>query len=156
MAQEYTVTKAFQATVSKEDKTPKSFQSHGNTLYVWKVQLAGVAGWINVNKQEGNEVKEGDTLYGDVVPNQWNTGFDFKGAQRPLDGSQPQSAPVAQSAPQTPQTAPTHPTEGVTQDDKLDYIIGMLEDLRDLRNDAVKAFPEAPTEPSTDLDDLDI
>jgi hypothetical protein len=158
MPQEYTVLKAFQATVSKEDKTPKSFTNGaGQTLFVWKAQLANIPGWVNINKQAGNEVREGDTLYGTVTPNQWNTGYDFKGAQRPQEAPlTPPTLNIVSVAAQTPGAQST----SVTADDKLDYIIGMLEELRGEQRTVESIFPSNPVAaapaPVNQLGSLDI
>lgn len=151
MAQEYQVTKAFQATVSKEDKTPKSFTNKaGQTLFVWKVQVAGNSNWININKQEGNVINPGDSIYGDIVPNQWNTGFDFRGEQRPL-GQAPASSG---SAPLSP-----NPTANVSAlEAKVDRILEVVETLAGIRDEALAAFDEPKTAVPANggLDDLDI
>ena len=144
MAQEYQVTKAFQATVSKEDKTPKSFTNKaGQTLFVWKVQVAGNSNWININKQEGNVINPGDSIYGDIVPNQWNTGFDFRGEQRPL-GQAPASSG---SAPLTPAPAGSSSLEA-----KVDRILEVVEKLNGERDEALTVFGDT----ATSVDDLDI
>lgn len=162
MPQEYQVVKAFQATVSREDKTPKSFVNKaGQQLFVWKVQINGVQGWVDVNKQAGNQINPGDTLYGSIGPNQWNTGYIFTAAQRPMNNVQaPQtgfSPQVVQSPiqrPQTPQTAST----SVTIDDKLDAIIDMLQQLvYPAENTAVAAPPvQDATEYQPTEDDMAI
>jgi len=155
MAQEYKVTRAFQATVSKEDKTPKSFVNKaGQTLFVWKVQVEGNPNWLNINKQEGNEIKTGDVLYGDITPNQWNTGFDFRSEQRPL-GEVPSN---------TGKQSSQGSSAAVSSDlaEKIDYLVTGMETLLGIRDDALAAFgepesPKAPTAvPANGLDDLDI
>ena len=127
MSKAYTVAQAFQATVSKEDKTPKTVELNGNTFNAWKVKLDGESGkgWINVNKKLGNEIKPGDELYGDVVQidGKFGTFYNFKSASKPL-GSLP-------SSPSQP-AAPVESTSTVSTElmhDKLDYIIGMLEGM---------------------------
>lgn len=149
MPQEYQVVKAFQATVSREDKTPKSFVNKaGQQLFVWKVQINGVQGWIDVNKQAGNVINAGDTIFGTLEPNQWNTGYVFKGAQRPMNnvqapqtGFSPQMVQSPIQRPQTPQTAST----SVTIDDKLDAIIDMLLQLQQLLPSQGNQTVAAPT-----------
>lgn len=140
MAQDIKVAKAFQATVSKEDKTPKTFVNKaGQTLYVWKVQFEGRNDWINVNKQEGNEIKAGDTMYGSIVEEQapWGTVHAFKGEQRPLDAPAPQSKSGTSS----------NSLEG-----KVDRILELVEKLNGERDEALTVFGEA----ATSVDDLDI
>jgi len=147
MSQAYTVTQAFQATVSKEDKTPKTVELNGNTFNAWKVKLDGESGkgWINVNKKPGNELKPGDELYGDVVQidGKFGTFYNFKSASRPmgdLQASKPSSS-VAQATPSdTPSAVSTE-----LMHDKLDYIIELLE----------KLGVEPATKP-VNLEDLDI
>ena len=123
MSQAYKVTQAFQATVSKEDKTPKVIEFNGHTFNAWKVKLDGQAdkGWINVNKKPGNEIKPGDELYGDIATIEGHFGvfYNFKSASRPL-GERPAVAP-SQSI---------DDGEGSVHE-KLDYIIGLLEELAD-------------------------
>ena len=140
MSQAYKVTQAFQATVSKEDKTPKTVELNGNTFNAWKVKLDGQSGkgWININKKPGNEIKPGDELYGDVVQidGKFGTFYNFKSASKPL-GSLPVSQEVHEDAPSSVSTELMH--------DKLDYIIELLE----------KLGVEPATKP-VNLEDLDI
>lgn len=153
MSQAYKVAQAFQATVSKEDKTPKTVTFDGHTFNAWKVKLVdqeeyGVEDkeWINVNKKPGNEIKPGDELYGDINPvnGKFGTFYNFKSASRPL-GDAP--------APQQANSAPEVQTEdGVSVHDKLDHIIELLESI--VMPEAVaKTFPGAKP---VDLGDLDI
>lgn len=145
MSQAYKVAQAFQATVSKEDKTPKTVELNGNTFNAWKVKLDGESdkGWINVNKKPGNEIKPGDELYGDIkqIDGKFGTFYNFSSASRPLG-----DLPAKQAEPADDFTANVS-TELVH--DKLDYIIGLLETI----TDPTKAT-QSTTAPS--LDDLDI
>ena len=158
MAQDFKVVKAFQATVSKEDKTPKSFTSHGKELFVWKVQFEGheSKGWLNVNKQAGNEVKEGDVLYGDLTIGQWPDGkerYDFKGAQRP----EGQSAPTPQASTPTASPATQAPKHSGDLEAKVDLVISYLEVILehyDIQRGAGQAFPDAAEEDDINLDDI--
>lgn len=147
MSQAYKVAQAFQATVSKEDKTPKTVEFDGHTFNAWKVKLEGQTdkGWINVNKKPGNEIKPGDELYGDItqIDGKFGTFYNFKSASRPL-GEAP--AAQAESAPADDFTANVS-TELVH--DKLDYIIDLLEKLVDPKTGQ-------PVTQSPDLEDLDI
>lgn len=88
MARDLTVAACFKATVSKEDSTPKTFESHGQTFQVWRVKFEGRTDWVSVNRKLDNEIVAGDILYGDIVENQWGK-FDFKSAQRPLGSVAP-------------------------------------------------------------------
>ena len=124
MSQEYKVEQAFQATVSKEDKTPKTTTINGNTFNIYKVKFEGEGskGWININKKPGNEVKKGDSLYGDIkeVNGQYGTFYNFSSASRPF----------GQSAPKAVSNTPVETQSSVSTElihDKLDYIIGLLE-----------------------------
>lgn len=140
MAQDIKVAKAFQATVSREDKTPKTFVSKaGQTLFVWKVQFEGRNDWINVNKQEGNEIKAGDIMYGSIVEEQapWGTVYAFKGERRPLDAPAPQSS----------SGTPSNSLEG-----KVDRILELVEELAGERDEALAVFNDS----ATSVDDLDI
>lgn len=152
MSQAYKVTQAFQQTVSKEDKTPKTVTLNGNTFNAWKVKLEnqedfGVEAkdWINVNKKPGNEIKPGDELYGDLNPidGQYGRFWNFKSASRPLG-----EAPARSSSPAPAEDFTANVSTELVHD-KLDYIIGLLEIITD----------PAQAKPSTtapDLDDLDI
>lgn len=149
MSQVYKVAQAFQATVSKEDKTPKTVELNGNTFNAWKVKLDGQSdkGWINVNKKPGNQLAPGDELYGDVaqIDGKFGTFYNFKSASRPLGEMPADSQSSVQSSPRLD----TDETQ-----DKLDYIIGMLEQLVDPALASVsKVFPGSKP---VDLDDLDI
>ena len=147
MSQSYKVTQAFQATVSKEDKTPKTVELNGNTFNAWKVKLDGQSdkGWINVNKKPGNEIHPGDELYGDIkqIDGKFGTFYNFSSASRPLG-----EAPAQSSSPAPAEDFTANVSTELVHD-KLDYIIGLLETI----TDPAKAKPstEAPS-----LDDLDI
>lgn len=157
MSKAYKVAQAFQATVSKEDKTPKTVTFDGNTFSAWKVKLEGqeefgVEGkdWINVNKKPGNEIKPGDELYGDLTPIDGKFGrfWNFKSASRPLGEAPAQAA-----------QAPAEDfTQGIVSEitqDKLDYIIGLAEAIAEaVGANAAQPSTQAPGSP--DLDDLDI
>lgn len=144
MAQAYTVSQAFQATVSKEDKTPKTVELNGNTFNAWKVKLAGQSdkGWINVNKKPGNEINPGDELYGDIkqIDGKFGTFYNFSSASRPLG-----------ELPASPKPVSTNES-GISIDDKLDHIIQLLESLA-LPEEVAKTFPGATP---VNLNDLDI
>jgi hypothetical protein len=151
MSQAYKVAQAFQATVSKEDKTPKTVEFDGHTFNAWKVKIDGQSdkGWINVNKKPGNEIKPGDELYGNIaqIDGKFGTFYNFKSASRPLGQATPATASQASA-----------PADDLTQD-KLDYIIGLLESITDPALASVSTvFPGAKTVATTapDLDDLDI
>ena len=150
MSQAYKVSQAFQATVSKEDKTPKTVTFNGHTFNAWKVKLEnqedyGVEGnqWINVNKKPGNEIKPGDELYGDLdrVDGKFGTFYNFKSASRPLG-----EAPAASSSNGGSEDFTANISTELVHD-KLDYIIDMLEKLVE---------PTQATTAAPALDELDI
>ena len=149
MSKAYTVSQAFQATVSKEDKTPKTVELNGNTFNAWKVKLDGESdkGWINVNKKPGNEIHPGDELYGDVVQidGKFGTFYNFKSASRPL-GELPASPKSSSS------NANDVDSDGASVHEKLDHIIALLESIA-LPEGVAQTFPGA--EP-VNLQDLDI
>ena len=153
MSQAYKVAQAFQATVSKEDKTSKTVELNGNTFNAWKVKLDGQSdkGWINVNKKPGNEIHPGDELYGDVVQidGKFGTFYNFKSASRPLG-----EAPAQASTPAPAEDFTQGVVSEITQD-KLDYIIGLAEAIAEAVG-ANAAQPSTTAPGSPDLDDLDI
>lgn len=154
MSQAYKVTQAFQATVSKEDKTPKTVTFDGNTFNAWKVKLDGHSdkGWINVNKKPGNEIAAGDELYGDIaqIDGKFGTFYNFKSASRPLG-----EAPATNSQPSGGEDWTSNLSTELAHD-KLDYIIGLLEAVAEKVNAEAQPSTTAPGSGSPDLDDLDI
>lgn len=154
MSQAYKVAQAFQATVSKEDKTPKTVTFDGNTFNAWKVKLDGQSdkGWINVNKKPGNEIHPGDELYGDVVQidGKFGTFYNFKSASRPLG-----EAPAAPSQSSGSEDFTSNLSTELAHD-KLDYIIGLLEAVADRSGVDPATATVSTTAPSPDLEDLDI
>lgn len=146
MSQAYKVSQAFQATVSKEDKTPKTVEFDGHVFNAWKVKLDGEGdkGWINVNKKPGNEIKPGDELYGDVVQidGKFGTFYNFKSASRPLG-----DLPLPKSNDQGTDSEIIN-----LINDKLDYIIELLEPNQDVA--AVNKV--IPGSKPVNLEDLDI
>ena len=158
MSQAYKVAQAFQTTVSKEDKTPKTVNINGNVFNAWKVKIEnqedhGVEGnqWINVNKKPGNEIKPGDEIYGDInaVNGKFGTFYNFKSASRPLG-----EAPVQTAQAAAPAAGSGNFTNIQTElaHDKLDYIIGLAEAIAE----AVGANEPKPSNEAPSLDDLDI
>lgn len=158
MSQAYKVTQAFQQTVSKEDKTPKTVTLNGNTFNAWKVKVEnqedyGVEGnqWINVNKKPGNEIKPGDELYGDLNPVDGKFGrfWNFKSQSRPLG-----EAPAANSQSSSGEDWTSNLSTELAHD-KLDYIIGLAEAIAEKLGAEATPSTTAPGS-SPDLDDLDI
>lgn len=155
MSQAYKVTQAFQATVSKEDKTPKTVELNGNTFNAWKVKLDGQSdkGWINVNKKPGNEIKPGDELYGDIkqIDGKFGTFYNFSSASRP-SGEAPATSSQSSSGEDWTSNLSTELAH-----DKLDYIIGLLEALAEKSGVNPADATVGTTQPgSPDLGDLDI
>ena len=154
MSQAYKVTQAFQATVSKEDKTPKTVELNGNTFNAWKVKLDGQGdkGWINVNKKPGNEIHPGNELYGDVVQvdGKFSTFYNFKSASRPLG-----EAPATNSQSSGGEDWTSNLSTELVHD-KLDYIIGLAEAIAEKLGAEATPSTTAPGSSSPDLDDLDI
>ena len=159
MSQAYKVVQAFQQTVSKEDKTPKTVNINGNTFNAWKVKLEnqedfGVENtqWINVNKKPGNEIKPGDELYGDLTPIDGKFGrfWNFKSASRPLG-----EAPAQASSPAPAEDFTSNLSTELAHD-KLDYIIGLAEAIAEKLGANATPSTTAPGNTSPDLDDLDI
>ena len=154
MSQAYKVTQAFQATVSKEDKTPKTVELNGNTFNAWKIKLEGQSdkGWINVNKKPGNEIHPGDELYGDVVQidGRFGTFYNFKSASRPLG-----EAPATNSQASGGEDFTSNLSTELAHD-KLDYIIAILEAVSEKLGAEAQPSTTAPGSGSPDLDDLDI
>lgn len=145
MSQAYKVTQAFQATVSKEDKTPKTVELNGNTFNVWKVKLDGHGdkGWINVNKKPGNEIKQGDELYGEIakIDGKFGTFYNFKSASKPFGETVQPTQPEG-----------TYRTDDIHQ--KLDYVIELLESL--VENGTPSRETKSVGSTPVNLDELDI
>jgi len=154
MSQVYTVEKAFQSTVSKEDKTPQVVQTKGGDMHKYMVQVEGqgTSDWLGILKKPGNVVTVGDEMYGDLVTNQWGK-LQFNRAQMPQDGSVRlnTAAPAAPAA--RALQAPAAQPNG-EQGDKLDYIISMLENFLESKG---IAKPEAGADgPQSDDGPVDL
>lgn len=115
MAQEYTVTKAFQST-DQGTKEVTIVPTKGGDMHKFLVQVANqpVAGWLNILKKPGNEVKEGDKLFGDITENQWGKP-QFTKADRPF-GSEAQTAAAA-------------PVASGDLEAKIDYLTSLIENF---------------------------
>jgi len=156
MAKFYKVSKAFQATVSKEDKTPVT-DEHGNVKFMFQVEGQGKEGWMSIQRKPGGTLEAGDYVYG--IVDEWDNGKAKFVRQQVPDGVEyPADAPKRESTP-APAAAPAEDfTANVSTElvhDKLDYIIGLVEAIAD------KVGAEDPTPSTTapgnnDLDDLDI
>lgn len=141
MAQEFTVIKAFLST-DKDTKEPQIIQTKGGDNHKYMVQVANqpVPGWMGILKKPGNEIKEGDTIYGDIVKNDWGKP-QFNRSERPMGPLQGSTAPQTNS-----------PSAGVvTLDDiynEIKYVRGLLENQFQSQAQA-----KPGTAPSTQGDD---
>lgn len=158
MAKFYKVSKAFQATVSKEDKTPVT-DDHGNVKFMFQVENQGKEGWMSLQRKPGGTLEPGDYVYG--IVDEWDNGKAKFVRQQVPDGVEyPADAPKrpatpAEGAAAVDATSPVQQSEldELTQD-KLDYIIGMLEQLTN--PDLANVNKVIPGSKPVDLEDLDI
>lgn len=118
MAQEYTISNAYPATV-KATGEHRTFEAHGNTLYVWRLFFEGLEGYYMTNRKEDNAPQKGDVVYGTLGEDKFGNGT-FKSEQRPL-GQLP-----------TRNTNSTSVSGDV--DAKLDYLISMVESMADMKS----------------------
>ena len=153
MAKFYKVSKAFQATVSKEDKTPVT-DEHGNVKFMFQVEEQGKEGWMSIQRKPGGTLEAGDYVYG--IVDEWDNGKAKFVRQQVPDGVEyPADAPKRPATPAEGAAAVDAKddfTANVSTElvhDKLDYIIGLLETITDPAQ--AKVSTTAP-----DLDDLDI
>lgn len=130
MAKFYKVSKAFQATVSKEDKTPQ-VDEHGNIKFMFQVENQGKEGWMSLQRKAGSTLEAGDYVYG--IVDEWEGGkAKFVRQQVPEGTEYPADAPKRSAS-----TATASQTEKETSSlstisvdlihEKLDYIINILE-----------------------------
>ena len=148
MAKDYTVKRAFQGTVSKEDKTPQVIDTRAGQCHKFIVQFEGQEdkGWIQILRKIENgaskPVTEGEVLYGDLTENNYGK-WDFKRMQRP-DG---QFAPKQGPAPAQ--------NGSKTLEDKIDHLTALIENF--LRTQGVGATTtEANTKSFDDIDDAPV
>ena len=114
MAQDWKVSKAFLST-DKDTKEPQIVSTPGGDKHKFMVQVDNqpVPGWMSVLKKVGNKVEVGDTIYGDIVENNWGKP-QFNRAQKPFQaGAQP--------------LPPQNTGKPSSIESKLDYIISLLE-----------------------------
>ena len=92
MSKDYKVTQAFRSTVSKTDKTQKTWNSDNGTFYLWQAKVNEFPGWFQLRKKdEASTINPGDTIYGDFVQGSWPDGkprLDFKPASKPFASNQ--------------------------------------------------------------------
>ena len=142
MAKDLKVAKAFQSTVSKEDKTPQVVQTRGGEMHKFMVQFEGRNDWIGILKKPGNVVNAGDSLYGNIIEDgQWGKP-EFKGEQKPFG-----EAPAPQAS--APRAATTQPSG--TVEEKLDYLISLVENFLESQGSAKRTS----TTTDTVLEDVD-
>lgn len=146
MAQEYTVTKAFQSK-DRDTKEPQVIKTANGEMHKYMVQVENqpVQGWMGILKKPGNEVNEGDVLYGDITENDWGKP-QFKRADRPFGGQS--------QAPQAPQQS----SGGVTNEqimEELKYVRGLLENRFQDRSQAAAPSSPADDDGPVDLSALD-
>lgn len=154
MPQLYKVTKAFLST-EKDSKEPQVIQTQGGPAHKFMVQVANqpVDGWFSILKKPGNEVKEGDEIYGEITENQWGKP-NFKRMQNPNEGFGGQR----QSAPSTPSTS-SQPSGSL--EEKVDYLISLVENFLDTKQSTGKAqagadfVPKDTPDGPVDLSSLD-
>ena len=155
MAKFYKVSKAFQATVSREDKTPV-VDDHGNVKFMFQVENQGKEGWMSLQRKPGGTLEPGDYVYG--IVDEWDNGKAKFVRQQVPDGVEyPADAPKRPATPSQPSGGEDFTSNLSTElaHDKLDYIIGMLEAVSE-KLGAEAHHPMAPGTGSPDLDDLDI
>lgn len=158
MPKVFKVEKAFQSTVSKEDKTPQVITTKGGEMHKYMVQFENQAipGWIGILKKPGNAVNEGDEMYGVLEENEWGKP-QFTRMQLPQDGSVKLNS-GAPSTSNAPQAAPNAPQASGELEAKVDYLISLVENFLESQGVA-KPKPankglEADDQP-INLDELD-
>lgn len=89
MSQEYKIAQAFRSTVSKTDKTQKTWVSDYGKFWLWQAQVEEFPGqWFQLKKKdEASVVNPGDTIYGSFIQGSWPDGkprLDFKSESKPF------------------------------------------------------------------------
>ncbi len=107
-AQEYTISNAYPA-ITKATGTQKSFITHGNELFVWRLFFDGKEGYYINNRKQDNPPKKGDVVYGVIGEDKFGNA-SFRSESRPL-GQLPTNSKPAESF----------------DDEKLDYLISLTE-----------------------------
>lgn len=141
MPQVWKVKKAFQST-NRETGEADVVKTQGGDMHKFMVQVEGqpIDGWLQILKKPGNEVKQGDELYGDIVENNWGKP-QFNRAQRPQEGFGTSPSPAAS-------TQPSQPSGELEA--KVDYLISLVENFLDSQG---VSRPEPATESATSDDD---
>ena len=156
MPKVFTVEKAFLST-GEDKKTPQVINTQGGEMHKYMVQFKdqSIPGWIGILKKPGNEVKQGDEMYGVLEENNWGKP-QFTRMQLPQDGSvqlKTSNAPAAQ-----PAQAPSAPakTNGGSVEQKLDYIISLLENKGNFPVNEPTTVPASQERPSTNDGDAPV
>lgn len=119
--QDFTVTKAF-ISKNRETQVIDEIPTQGGPMHKFIFQLAEHPGvWFNTLKKPGNELKEGDKVYGTVGENNYGK-LAFVKASRP----QGQGYPAAQ-APRPQQAAPQGAVTLQMVYNELKLVRGLLE-----------------------------
>ena len=152
MAQDYTVTRAFQAT-DKGTGEPEVINTKGGPMHKYIFQVEEYPDWLNTLRKIDQEGKSkalnvGDTVYGDITENNYGK-MQFQRQSRPDGNYGGAPAPAAR-----PQSAAQ--TGGRTTDQKLDYIISLLENqFRPTQAAGTDASPTDNDERPVDLSEID-
>lgn len=140
MSKDITVAKAFQST-DRDTKEPQVVNTKGGEMHKYMVQFEGRKDWIGILKKPGNEVKAGDTMYGDIIEDgQWGKP-EFKKAERPFGAAAQSATPVASG----------------DLEAKIDYLTSLVENFleRQEGRGADKASPtDTPDDVPVDLSEL--
>ncbi len=106
-AREYIISNAYPA-IAKATGQQKSFEAHGNTLFVWRLFFEGMDGYYLTNRKEDNVPNKGDEVYGVIGEDKFGN-KTFKSESRPMGML---SNKKAQS-----------------DDDRIDYIMQLVEKI---------------------------
>lgn len=117
MAQFYTVDKCFPNSDKQTKERIINDGQYGPTVkWLFKVKEANTSKWMSVNRKPDNDLKPGESLYGDIE--QWPDGGEKFVRKQPPMGSQ---------APQNASTSKQQSAGSGDVNKKLDYIISLLE-----------------------------
>jgi len=112
-AQEYTISNAYPAIV-KATGQQRSFEAHGNTLFVWRLFFEGVDGYFLTNRKEDNPPQKGDVVYGVLGEDKFGNGT-FKSESRPLG--------------QLPSRPSSNAEVSGELEAKVDYLVSLVEGI---------------------------
>lgn len=140
VAQEYTISNAYPAIV-KATGQQRSFEAHGNTLFVWRLFFEGLDGYFLTNRKEDNPPQKGDVVYGVLGEDKFGNGT-FKSESRPL-GELPARKAEANTA-------------GVASSEleaKVDYLVSLVEGIAE-RVGAKDVVPDDIPDGPIDLSEI--